>query len=90
MITLNNTPVIVSGLCIRELGDAVIIITENGDELHSLDELGSFIWRAVDGVSSVQNILDKICNEYEVDRSQAEEDLKKFLSALKDKNLIGI
>jgi hypothetical protein len=88
MITLNNIPVTVSGLCIRELGDTIVIITENGDELHSLDELGSFIWRAIDGISSVQNILDSICNEYEVDRLKAEEDLKKFLSTLKDKNLI--
>ncbi len=88
MIQLNSIPVPVAGINVRELGDTIIIINENGDELHSIDEIGSFIWKSIDGASSVHDILDKLCGAYEVDRSRAEGDLKNFLIVLKEKKLI--
>jgi hypothetical protein len=90
MISSGSIPVPVNGLCVRELGDTVIIITEGGDELHSLDETGGFIWRQIDGKSTVGDILGTMCQEYDVDRSRAEDDLNNFLSSLKEKNLITI
>ncbi len=85
---LHIIPVIVDGLCIRELGDTTIIITEKGNELHSLDEMGGFIWNSIDGSRSAMNILELICREYDVERSLAESDLVGFLASLKDKNLV--
>jgi hypothetical protein len=81
-------PVPSGGLCVRELGDTIIIITEKGDELHSLDEIGSFIWKHIDGKTPAGDIIEHICGEYDVARSQAEHDLDVFLSTLKEKNLI--
>jgi hypothetical protein len=90
MISSDSIPVPVNGLCVRELGDTIIIITESGDELHSLDEAGGFIWRLIDGKTTVMHIIEKMCQEYDVDRSRAEHDLTNFLSSLKEKNLITI
>lgn len=90
MIQLQSIPSPAAGLCVRELGGTIIIITENGDQLHSLDETGSFIWRAIDGRSAVSDIADRLCAEYDVDRSRAETDILAFLSSLEDKNLITL
>ncbi len=90
MITLDSIPVPVNGLCVRELGDTIIIITEKGDELHSLDETGGFIWQQINGSAPVRDILENICQEYNVERTRAEHDLSLFLESLKDKNLITL
>jgi hypothetical protein len=90
MLHSDSIPVHVDGLSVRELGDTIIIINENGDELHSLDELGSFIWKVIDGRSSIQDILNKLTGEYEVERLRAKEDLNKFLTLLSEKKLIDI
>ncbi|MBN2158530.1 MAG: PqqD family protein [Spirochaetes bacterium] len=90
MIGLKSVPSPIGGLCIRELGGAVIIITETGDELHSLDETGSFIWRNIDGTLSAGDIVDRLCAEYDVERSRAETDTLMFLETLEDKNLITV
>ena len=65
-------------------------INENGDEMHNLDEVGSFIWQTIDGTSSFKDILAKLCGEYEVEKPTAEEDLRKFLTLLNEKKLIQI
>lgn len=90
MIQLQSVPSPVVGLCVRELGGAIIIITENGDQLHSLDETGSFIWRAINGRSTVSDIAARLCAEYDVERSRAEADILTFLASLEDKNLITV
>lgn len=90
MIHTDTIPIPIKGLSVRELGNAIIIINENGDEMHSLDEVGSFIWQTIDGMSSFKDILAKLCGEYEVEKPTAEEDLKKFLTLLNEKKLIKI
>jgi hypothetical protein len=90
MIHTDTIPVPAKGLSVRELGDAIIIINENGDEIHTLDEVGSFIWQTIDGRCSFNDILAKLCGEYEVEKPTAEEDLRKFLELLKEKKLIRI
>ena len=90
MIHTDTIPVPVKGLSVRELGDAIIIINENGDEMHSLDEVGSFIWQTIDGRCSFNDILARLCGEYEVKKPTAEEDLRKFLTLLMDKKLIQL
>lgn len=90
MAQLKGIPVPIAGIHVRELGETIIIINEKGDELHTLDETGSFIWKAIDGVSSISDILEKLCREYDVERSRAEEDLRVFLTHLNEKKLINL
>jgi hypothetical protein len=88
MNDLTEIPKPVQGLTVRELGETVIIISESGDKLHTLETVGAFIWKAIDGKSEASTILDKICNTFEVDRMQAEKDLFLFLEDLRKRGLI--
>lgn len=88
MSSLDKIPVKSNELSVRELGTNIIIISESGKELHTLDDIGSFIWKVIDGHSTVTAILNKICDEYDVDMSRAKSDLLSYLKELSSKGLI--
>ncbi len=89
MENLGVVPVPAEGLTIRQIGNETIILTEEGEELHTLDETGTFVWKAIDGKKSLSRILDLICLEYEVTHEGARDDLIVFLEALKGKGIIS-
>lgn len=68
--------------CVRKLAEETIFLAEQGDAIHSLDELGTFIWESVNGERTLSDILDLICTEYEVPRDVAEADLMRFADDL--------
>ena len=89
MENLGAVPVPAEGLTIRQIGNETIILTEEGEELHTLDETGTFVWKAIDGNKSLSRILDLICVEYEVSHDGARDDLFMFVEALKGKGIIS-
>lgn len=78
------------GLAVRRIGKETIILTESGEELHTLDETGSFVWFAIDGERTLAQILDMLCAEYEVSRAQARADLRVFIDVLREKEIIRL
>ena len=90
MITVNDIPVQSQGFIIRKLGEETILISENGKNMHTLDEIGGFIWENIDGKNSISSITERICDEYDVNRSIAEKDILEFIEKLIEKELILI
>lgn len=90
MIDLSSKPIPSDSFCVRELGDETIFLSENGDTIHSLDSVGTFVWQQVLTGKTFAEILDEICDTYEVERDQAETDLQGFVQALLDKQLISL
>ena len=90
MKNFGAVPVPAEGLTIRQIGNETIILTEEGEELHTLDETGTFVWKAIDGKKSLSRILDLICVEYEVSHDGARDDLFMFLEALEEKGIISL
>ena len=89
MKNLGAVAVPAEGLTIRKIGNETIILTEEGEELHTLDETGTFVWKAIDGKKTLSHILDLICAEYEVTHDRARDDLFVFVEALKGKGIIS-
>ena len=73
---------------VRDLGDETIILSQEGDEMHTLDAVGTSIWRAIDGNTSFGRIVESICDEYEVSPGQAKNDAEVFISELIRKGLV--
>ena len=90
MIKMDDIPVPCAGIASRELDDEVILIAEDSDELHTLSETGKFIWKKINGKNSILALLDSVCSQFDVKRSQAQADLKQFINNLKDKEIILI
>lgn len=54
----------------------------------TLNESGSFFWDCLQNDTTFDDAIEKITSEYDVEKSRAEEDLKKFITMLKENNLL--
>ena len=56
--------------------------------LFALTELGSFIWDLLPEAETMEDILERILDEYEVDEPTARKDLDEFLNKLYNMGII--
>lgn len=78
-----------SRLSYRAIGDETLILdTKLNKEVHQLNALGSFIWELCDGEHSIEDIAKRVCNEFDVDEREANDDILYFLNELTSKQLI--
>lgn len=89
MITLQTIPKRDGSYCERELGDETIFLSPLGDQIHALDQIGTFIWKQLDGETTLGEVIDRLCNEYDVPREQAEKDLLVFIGDLAANKLLA-
>ena len=70
------------------------IVVPIGDEALSfrgmltLNEVGTFVWKALEKDNTPENIANGIVNEYNVDFDTALKDVNSFISRLRDKGFI--
>ena len=69
----------------RKTGNEYVLvpITNNIADMNSvytLNETGAFIWEHIDGKRTVEEIITKLMNEYEIDKQNAESDVFIFIS----------
>lgn len=67
---------------VREVGDGFVIMAAAGETTHSLDGLGAFIWKRLDGRRDLAAVLAEIVAEYDVAADVAQADLLEFAAAL--------
>ena len=89
MATLKSIPVPNPNFCVRKLSTETVFMAPKGDKIHALDEVGTDIWESVDGQKTLGEILENICQQYEVQQSIAEADLYVFMDGLLAKELIS-
>ena len=61
---------------------AILVKLSEEDEFYKIDGVASILWQAIDGKSTVGQILDVLLNEYDVDLKQLVEDAGPFLDRL--------
>lgn len=55
-----------------------------------LDEMGSFVWKLIDGKRSVGKIITSFAHEYKVSNQEAETAVTTFLKTLGQRGFIGL
>jgi hypothetical protein len=73
---------------VREVGTGLVLMASEGTATHSLDEIGAFIWRQIDGRRTLAGIVEALIAEYEVDSTQALDDVRIFVSQLVEADLV--
>lgn len=68
--------------------ETVILDTKINKEVHQLNEVASFVWKLCDGQHEISDIVDQVCDEFEVDRTQASEDIEVLIAELNLKALL--
>ena len=78
-----DTIVVANGDCpVREVGPGLVIMDPAGTATHSLDEIGTFLWRRLDGRHSLEQVVDELVAAYEVEPARATADVQDFLAQL--------
>lgn len=78
---------------LREIvGDIVLVpinkSTSKFDGLITMNEIGKFIWENIESAKDEEELLQRILDEYEVDKDVAKDDLDEFLGKLKEIDII--
>ena len=82
-----------NGFAKREIAGSYIVVPvgKEASEFNgmiTLNESGSFFWDSLQNDTTFDDAIEKITSEYDVEKSRAEEDLKKFITMLKENNLL--
>jgi len=69
-------------------GSAVLLHLET-KYYFSLNETAAFLWRLLEnGDSTEENLIEGLCEAFEVSEEQAKEDVTEFITSLKKQGLI--
>lgn len=82
-----------NGFAKREIAGSYIVVPvgKEASEFNgmiTLNESGSFFWDCLQNDTTFDGAIEKITSEYDVEKKRAEEDLKKFITMLKENNLL--
>lgn len=78
-----------NNLAFRPLGDEMVIIDLDGNRtFHQLNDVGAFIWNLCDGKNALDEIAQKMMEEFEVSSEEAKNDLNFFMKELTELNLL--
>jgi len=73
----------------RVLDGEMMVMSTRDSTLFNLNELGTIIWQAADGVTSLEEIdARKICVEFEVEPAEAFKDAEAFVRELAEHGIM--
>lgn len=78
---------LMADLISRDLGDEIVIMSHDGQEIHSFEETGLWVWKKIEQKISPDKILDEMVSEYAVKEEQGRKDLVSFFKEL---NKLGL
>ena len=78
---------------LRDIAGEVILVptgaaTQQFNGMITLNEVAAFIWKNLDESESSEILVDKIMDEFEIDRETATRDVIGFVSALYEHGLV--
>ncbi len=81
---------IVSGQSSSVLGKVTVVLNYEMGNYYELNEIGGFIWSLLQAnkTMSVEEIQERILNEFEVEESVCQKELKLFLESMLHEKLI--
>jgi hypothetical protein len=75
----------------RALDGEMMIMSARDSKLFNLNELGTLIWQAVDGATSLEEIVvQKVCAEYDVEPAEALTDAEAFVRELAEHGILTL
>jgi len=72
----------------RVIDDEAVIVDLEDSTFHALNPVATFIWEQMDGKTRVEEIIQRVCREFEVTRETAEKDCREFINALNHQGMV--
>jgi hypothetical protein len=73
----------------RVIDGEVVVLIPQEQSLHALTGCGGRIWELIERDTTVLEIIEQICAEYEVESQKAREEIIEYINELERKKLIG-
>lgn len=90
MINLDSIPITVSEVIGRELDGEAVLVLPNQAQVKVINPTGALIWASIDGSRRIGEIAKRLCQEYEVESAEAEQDCLEFIEDLVNRGLVQI
>ena len=74
----------------RVIDDEIVVLVPEAAMVHALTGCGSRVWELIEGETAVSGIIQRICDEYDVERQRAEGEINQFIHSLLDNKLVEI
>ena len=74
----------------EEIEDELVILDLEGDVYFSLNEVGRVVWEEAADGKTFEEVVDAVCEQYEVERERAAEDAAAFLGEALDEGLMSV
>ena len=74
----------------RMVDNEAFIISSDGNKIHQLNRVGSMIWQLSCGTSTVQQIINQVCQNFEVPAPDAEHDVCEFVENMLSQGLVEL
>ncbi len=71
-------------------GRTIFRLPEHATKSYEFDNIGVFVWENIDGKTSVQQIIKRLANRYDLNLREAQVPTLKFLEMLIKKGLVGV
>jgi hypothetical protein len=68
--------------------DVVILSIDDDQSIHILSDVAKFVWEHIDGVATLQEILDDVLRAYDVEQATAANDLAELMDSLSRRRLV--
>ena len=72
------------------IDEETLVVTPTNSTLHVLNRTGTRIWELMEKRVKIEDIVDKICSEFDVEEKQAKKGILKFIEELVDKGVVSI
>ncbi len=79
-----------NNLLFNDIDGEIVMLSIENSEYYGMDKIGSRIWELIENPVSVNELIDKLLEEYDVTRDQCTYDTTGFLEQLAEKKLISI
>jgi hypothetical protein len=72
----------------RRVENELVLLNLDTSDYFTLNEIGGIIWERLGEGATIEDIQDKICQEYEVTAAQANKDITTLIAKLRKANLL--
>lgn len=79
-----------SGLVYNEIDGQVVMLNLKKEAYYSLNEVGSVIWTELSDPCTLEDLIKRLIEKYEISASRCSEDIEPFLNELVELGVIEI
>lgn len=81
------------GFVLNTIADSYVVVPVHDtlsefSSIIKLSETGAFLWRCLENDTDEEKLLSALTDEYDVSEDRAKEDIRNFITKLKEANLL--